>query len=110
MKAVFSSFLFFCALCFGTQAFSQDLDTLQLKSQMNGTWELEYCIYSSGEKEPLRFGPADNDSSLLIQQLTFQDGEVLITEWLKLIPESKYVVESTCFFYEFDGVFGVDID
>ncbi|NQX92644.1 MAG: hypothetical protein HRT74_11065 [Flavobacteriales bacterium] len=77
---------------------------------MKGTWELEYYITSDGEKNTLRFGPADNDSSILIQQLTFQDGMVLITEWLKLIPESKFVVESTCFFYEYDGIFGVDID
>lgn len=96
----------FIFLVFSSTSFGQSLDTSYVKAHLKGEWELVYYLNSDGEQNFLRFGPEENDSSLLIQRVVFADYQLNTSEWLVYKPAEKLEQQGFWYFeYSKDGVF-----
>lgn len=76
---------------------------------MKGKWEFQYFIDSKGAKNNLRFGPQENDSSILIQTLVINDNQIKVSEAFMLNPTEKIEYDGFWNFWHFtDGAY-IDI-
>jgi hypothetical protein len=85
---------------------AQSYDTLKIKSEINGVWEFEYFLESTGIKSYLRFGLQENDSSILNQTVIIEGNKLKVTEAYKLFPTEKLESEGFWYFWHLtNGVF-----
>jgi hypothetical protein len=81
--------IFFVFSILSSSVYGQMLDTSSVKTNLNGAWEFQYELNSEGQKSYLRFGPEDNDSSLLIQVLIFDGYQISSSEMFNYNPSEK---------------------
>src|SRR5690554_1299939 len=98
--------LTYISLILSITVLGQSNDTLTVKSEMNGEWEFQYFLDSTGAKSDLRFGPQENDSSVLIQTLVINENQIKVSEAYKLNPSEKIEYDGFWHFWHFtDGVY-----
>lgn len=95
--------LTFALLILTMTTMGQSSDTLKVKSKMNGNWEFQYFIDTKGIKSDLRFGPQENDSSVLIQTLVINENQIKVSETYKLNPLEKNEYDG--FWHFTDGMY-----
>ncbi|MCJ8290105.1 MAG: hypothetical protein HRT58_10620 [Crocinitomicaceae bacterium] len=84
MKATLT-FLF---IAVSMSSFGQSLDTLKIKTELNGEWNLQYYLDSKGKKNYLSLSSGYDavDSLKIIQRLAFDDYQLKLTEWVQYKP------------------------
>ena len=72
-------------LAVSMSSFGQSLDTLKMKTELNGEWDLQYYLDSKGKKNYLSLssGYDEVDSLKIIQRMAFDDYQLKLTEWVQ---------------------------
>lgn len=96
-------------LAISMSSFGQSLDTLKLKTELNGEWDLQYYLDSKGKKNylSLSFGDDVVDSLKIIQRITFDDYQLKLTEWVQYKPHDILELNGTWSFGNLPDVISI---
>jgi hypothetical protein len=87
-------------------ALGQSTDTLKIKDQLQGEWEVQYYLDEFGNKYylSLSFENDEVDSLKIIQRIAFDENQLKLTEWIKKTPNDRLELNGVWFFGDLPDV------